>query len=80
MQIFESVALDGKRATAFDIKQELHDEKTFQEWAEYFCEKYFSETPNSENVFLLNTLTQIYCDALTLHAIDMSSIDRLIIQ
>ena len=78
MDIFGSNTLSGERVHVFEIDQVLGDEKSFNEWATYFCRNYFSSTVTTTNVFLMNALDFSYCVELTEYSINKSGRDQVI--
>ena len=72
------MALDHRRVPVFEINQDLGEEKTFQEWAEFFCNKYFTTTSQEDNLFLKNSLDIQKCNWLTWYTLNASSIEHAI--
>ena len=63
---------------AFQINQNLSEDKSFSEWATTFCEYYFQNTAESANVFLINKYSLDFCMQLTMLHIEQSSIEHVI--
>lgn len=78
VQISGAKTRNGELVPVFEVNQVLHAEKSFEEWAEVFCQEYFSvhAADPSGNAFLINALDLKYCVAITLYSLEMSSIEH----